>query len=32
MLIIAADFPGEVLSDFAFEIAQLMKKCGQTRC
>ena len=25
-------FPGELLSDLAFEIAQLMKKGGQTRC
>ena len=31
MLIIRAVFPGEMLSDFAFEIAQLMKKGGQTR-
>ena len=32
MLIIRAVFPGEVLSDLAFEIVQLMKKGGQTRC
>ena len=32
MLIIRAVFPGEVLSDLAFEIVQLMKKSGQTRC
>ena len=32
MIIIAADFPGEMLSDLAFQIAQLMKKGEQTRC
>ena len=32
MLIITAVFPGERLSDFAFQIAELMKKGGQTRC
>ena len=32
MLIIRAVFPGEMLSDLAFQIAQLMKKGGQTRC
>ena len=31
MLIITAVFPGEMLSDLAFQIAQLMKKGGQTR-
>ena len=29
---ITAVFPGEMLSDLAFETAQLMKKGGQTRC
>ena len=32
MLIITAGFPDEMLSDLAFEIGQLMKKGGQTRC
>ena len=32
MLIITAIFPGEMLSDLAVEIAQMMKKGGQTRC
>ena len=32
MLIITAVFPGEMLWDLAFEIAQSMKKGGQTRC
>ena len=32
MLIITAVFPGEMFSDLAFQIAQLMKKGGQTRC
>ena len=32
MLIIRAVFPGELLSDLAFQIAQLMKKGGQTSC
>ena len=32
MLIITAVFPREMLSDLAFQIAQLMKKGGQTRC
>ena len=32
MLIIRAVFPSEMLSDLAFEIAQLMRKGGQTRC
>ena len=32
MLIITAVFPGEMLSDLAFQIGQLMKKGGQTRC
>ena len=32
MLIITAVFPGEMLSNLAFEIAQLMKRGGQTRC
>ena len=32
MLIIRAVFLGEILSDLAFQIAQLMKKGGQTRC
>ena len=32
MLIIRAVFPGEMLSDLAFQIAQLMKKGGQMRC
>ena len=32
MLIITAVFPGEMLSDLAFKIAQFMKKGGQTRC
>ena len=31
MLIIRAVFPGELFSDLAFEIVQLMKKGGQTR-
>ena len=29
---ITAVFPGEMFSDLAFEIAQLMNKGGQTRC
>ena len=32
MLIKTAVFPGELLSDLAFQIAQLMKKGGKTRC
>ena len=32
MLIITAVFPGEMLSNLAFEIAQLMKRSEQTRC
>ena len=32
MLIITAVFPGKMLSDLAFQIAQLMRKGGQTRC
>ena len=32
MLIITAVFPGEMVSDLAFQIGQLMKKGGQTRC
>ena len=32
MLIIRAVFPSEKLSDLAFQIAQLMKKGGETRC
>ena len=32
MLIIIAVFSGEMLLDLAFEIVQLMKKGGQTRC
>ena len=32
MLIIIAVFPGEMLSDFAFQIAQLMTKGEQTKC
>ena len=32
MLVIIAVFPGEKLSELAFQIAQLMKKGGQTRC
>ena len=32
MLIIRVVFAGEMLSDLAFQIAQLMKKGGQTRC
>ena len=32
MLIIKAVFPGEMLSDLAFQIVQLMKKGGETRC
>ena len=32
MLIITAVFPGEMLSELAFQIAQLIKKGGQTRC
>ena len=32
MLIITAVFPGEMLSDLAFQTAQLIKKGGQTRC
>ena len=32
MLIIIAVFPGEMLSDLAFQIAQLMKKGEQTGC
>ena len=32
MLIITTVFPGEMLADLAFQIAQLMKKDGQTRC
>ena len=31
MLIITAVFPVEMLSNLAFQIAQLMKKGGQTR-
>ena len=31
MLIIRAVFPGESLSELAFQIAQLMEKGGQTR-
>ena len=31
MLIITAVFPGEMLSNLAFEIAQLMKRGGQTK-
>ena len=32
MLIIKAVFPGEMLSDLAFQIVQLMKKGGEMRC
>ena len=32
MLIITAVLTGEMLSDLASQIAQLMKKGGQTRC
>ena len=32
MLIVRAVFPGEMLWDMAFQIAQLMKKGGETRC
>ena len=32
MLIKTAVFPGELLSDLAFQIAQLMKNSGKTRC
>ena len=32
MLILTAVFPGEMLSNLAFETAQLMKIGGQTRC
>ena len=32
MLIITAVFLGEMVSDLAFQIGQLMKKGGQTRC
>ena len=32
MLIITDVFPEEMLWDLAFEIAELMKKGGQTRC
>ena len=32
MLIIRAVFTGEMLSNLAFQIAQLMKKGGQNRC
>ena len=32
MIIITAVFPGEMLSDLAFQIVQLKKKSGQTRC
>ena len=32
MLIIIVVFSGEMLLDLAFEIVQLMKKGGQTRC
>ena len=31
MLIITAVFPGEMLSDLAFQIVQLMKKGGEMR-
>ena len=31
MLIITTVFPGESLSELAFQIAQLMEKGGQTR-
>ena len=32
MLIVRAVFTGELLSNLAFQIAQLMKKGEQTRC
>ena len=32
MLIIIAVFPGKMLLDLAFHVAQLMKKGGKTRC
>ena len=32
MIVITAVFPGEIFSELAFEIAQLMKKNGKTRC
>ena len=32
LIIITAVVPGEMLSDLAFQIAQLMKKGEQTRC
>ena len=32
MLIITAVFPGEILSNLAFQMSQLIKKGGQTRC
>ena len=32
MLIITAVFPGEMLLNLAFQIAQLVKKGGETRC
>ena len=32
MLIITIVFPGEKLSELAFQTAQLMKKDGQKRC
>ena len=32
MLIITAVFPWEMLSNLAFRMSQLMKKCGQRRC
>ena len=32
MLIITAVFPGEMLSNFAFQMSQLVKKGGQARC
>ena len=32
MIIIIAVLPREMLSDLAFQIAQLMKKGGETKC
>ena len=32
MLIITAVFSGEMFSNFAFQMSELMKKGGQTRC
>ena len=32
VLIITAVFPGKMVSDLAFQIAQLKKKGGQTKC